>query len=61
MMSRRNPSGDTRNDPVEMVRAFLEGAGYDGEIFYSEETIRTVDDASRNVGAPPEEILKPLC
>lgn len=60
MMSRRNPSGDTRNDPVEMVRAFLEGAGYDGEIFYSEETIRTVDDASRSVGAPPEEILKTL-
>jgi len=39
-------------DPVEKVRAFLEEAGYEGEIHFSEETIRTVDDASRSVGAP---------
>ncbi len=47
-------------DPVEKVRAFLEEAGYEGKIFHSEETIRTVDDASRSVGAPPEEILKTI-
>jgi len=46
--------------PVEKVSAFLEEAGYEGEIHFSEETIRTVDDASRSVGAPPEEILKTL-
>ena len=47
-------------DPVEKVRRFLKDAGYVGEIVFSEESIRTVDDASRNVGAPPEEILKTL-
>jgi len=47
-------------DPVEKVRSFLEEAGYEGEIHFSEETIRTVDDASRSVGAPPEEILKTI-
>jgi len=60
MMCCKNLSGDNLADPVEKVRAFLEGAGYEGEIFHSEETIRTVDDASRSVGAPPEEILKTL-
>ncbi len=60
MMCCKNLSGDDLADPVEKVRAFLEGAGYEGEIFHSEETIRTVDDASRSVGAPPEEILKTL-
>lgn len=47
-------------DSVEKVRRFLEDAGHAGDILFSEETIRTVDDASRTVGAPPEEILKTL-
>ena len=47
-------------DPVEKVRNFLEDVGHKGEILFSDETIRTVDDASRTVGAPPEEILKTL-
>lgn len=47
-------------DPVENVRRFLEDAGHEGEIVFSEDSIRTVDDASRTVGAPPEEILKTL-
>lgn len=46
--------------PVEKVRRFLEDAGHKEEIIFSDETIRTVDDASRTVGAPPEEILKTL-
>lgn len=46
--------------PVRKVRRFLEEAGHKGEIIFSDETIRTVDDASRTVGAPPEEILKTL-
>lgn len=55
-----NPSRDPLDDPVRKVRAFLDEAGYEGDIFFSEDTIRTVDDASRSVGAPPEEILKTL-
>lgn len=51
---------ETTVDPVERVRAFLNEAGYRGEIHFSQETIRTVEDASRSVGAPPEEILKTL-
>ncbi|GAB6281006.1 MAG: YbaK/EbsC family protein [Thermovirga sp.] len=47
-------------DPVEKVRNFLEDVGHKGEILFSDETIRTVEDASRTVGAPPEEILKTL-
>jgi len=46
--------------PVEKVRQFLLEAGYEGEIISCAETIKTVDDASRTVGAPPEEILKTL-
>jgi len=49
-----------QTDPVGNVRRFLDERGYQGEIIFSEETIRTVDDASRTVGAPPEEILKTL-
>jgi prolyl-tRNA editing enzyme YbaK/EbsC (Cys-tRNA(Pro) deacylase) len=49
-----------QSDPVGNVRRFLDERGHKGEIIFSEETIRTVDDASRTVGAPPEEILKTL-
>ena len=47
-------------DPVENVRAFLRERGYPDSITFSEETIFTVDDASRAVGAPPAHILKSL-
>ena len=47
-------------DPVQKVRAFLEGAGCAAEITHTDDTIFTVSDASRAVGAPPEEILKSL-
>ncbi|MFA0888623.1 MAG: YbaK/EbsC family protein [Synergistales bacterium] len=47
-------------DPVERVRSFLEQAGYDGTILYSRETIFTVEDASKAVGAPSEAILKSI-
>ncbi|MDT8285280.1 MAG: YbaK/EbsC family protein [Thermovirgaceae bacterium] len=53
-------TGNVTSDPVDKVRKFLEEAGHKGDIIFSEETIRTVDDASRTVGAPPEEILKTL-
>ena len=53
-------SKGTDGDPVERVRAFLADAVYQGRIHFSEDTIRTVEDASRSVGAPPEEILKTL-
>lgn len=46
--------------PVDRVRAFLEERGYSGEIHHTDGTIFTVDDASKSVGAPPEEILKSL-
>jgi Cys-tRNA(Pro) deacylase len=46
--------------PVEKVRRSLEKAGYRGKILESEETIFTVEDASRTVGAPPEAILKTI-
>ncbi|MDR1515645.1 MAG: YbaK/EbsC family protein [Synergistaceae bacterium] len=48
------------SDPVGKVRAFLESVSYDKEIVHTDETIFTVTDASRVVGAPPEEILKSL-
>jgi prolyl-tRNA editing enzyme YbaK/EbsC (Cys-tRNA(Pro) deacylase) len=48
------------NGPVQKVRAFLSSARCDAEIVHSEETIFTVEDASRTVGAPPEHILKSL-
>lgn len=47
-------------DPVQKVRAFLENARCAAEITHTDDTIFTVDDASRAVGAPPEEILKSL-
>lgn len=49
------------DDPaVKKVRDFLETVGYDGKIRHTEDTIFTVEDASRAVGAPEEEILKSL-
>ncbi|MDO9508267.1 MAG: YbaK/EbsC family protein [Thermovirgaceae bacterium] len=60
MTDRMPATADRITDPVEKVRKFLADAGYIGEVLFSEETIRTVDDASRSVGAPPEEILKTL-
>jgi prolyl-tRNA editing enzyme YbaK/EbsC (Cys-tRNA(Pro) deacylase) len=47
-------------DPVERVAEFLRQSGCDSKIFRLEDTIFTVDDASRAVGAPPEEILKSM-
>jgi prolyl-tRNA editing enzyme YbaK/EbsC (Cys-tRNA(Pro) deacylase) len=48
------------NDPVKKVRAFLSSARCDSKIVHADETIFTVEDASRTVGAPPEHILKSL-
>ncbi|MDR1651331.1 MAG: YbaK/EbsC family protein [Synergistaceae bacterium] len=47
-------------DPAELVRAHLESLGCASGIIHSGETIFTVEDASRTVGAPPEKILKSL-
>ena len=47
-------------DPVEKVKAFLEASGCEVRVIHSEGTIFTVEDASRTVGAPPEQILKSL-
>jgi len=47
-------------EPVQKVEKALQELGYSGEIVFSEETIFTVEDASRAVGVPPEEILKTL-
>ena len=47
-------------DPVGKVKAFLEASGCEARIIHSDNTIFTVDDASRTVGAPPEQILKSL-
>lgn len=46
--------------PVERVRSFLRSEGFPDEVMTSEETIFTVDDAARVVGAPSEQILKSL-
>lgn len=46
--------------PVGKVKHFLDSHGYGGNIHHSEDTIFTVEDASKAVGAPPEEILKSL-
>lgn len=46
--------------PVLKVRRFLEEKGFPVQITYSEDTIFTVEDASRVVGAKEEEILKSL-
>lgn len=45
---------------VAKVRVFLEGNGYENIICRTNETIKTVDDAAKAVGAPPEEILKSI-
>jgi prolyl-tRNA editing enzyme YbaK/EbsC (Cys-tRNA(Pro) deacylase) len=42
------------------VRAFLSSARCDSKIVHTDETIFTVEDASRVVGVPPERILKSL-
>jgi len=47
-------------EPVERVRFSLRESGCDSRIVHTEDTIFTVEDASRAVGAPPEEILKSL-
>ena len=51
---------DRPADPVLRVRERLEALGYEGEVRRTEDTIFTVEDASRAVGAPPEHILKCL-
>ncbi len=51
---------DSSSDPVKKVLCFLEEKGFSGAVKYSEETIFTVEDASRVVGAQPEHILKSL-
>jgi prolyl-tRNA editing enzyme YbaK/EbsC (Cys-tRNA(Pro) deacylase) len=47
-------------DPVARVRAFLETHGAEFRIFHTDETIFTVEDASRTIGVPSEKILKSL-
>lgn len=51
---------EANTNPVERVKAFLEENGYDGKVFTTKDTIFTVEDASKAVGAPPEHILKSL-
>ena len=48
------------SDPVEKVKAFLQAKKFPYGVKISEETIFTVEDASRAVGTPPEYILKSL-
>lgn len=48
------------SEAVGRVREFLKSKDCNCEIFFTNETIFTVEDASRAVGAPPEEILKSL-
>ena len=52
--------GTSLAEPVRKVEKTLQDLGYSGDIIFSEETIFTVEDASRAVGVPPEEILKTL-
>ena len=59
-MTKNNVPVPANSDPVEKVRAFLREKGYPDQITISEETIFTVVDASRAVGAPPAHILKSL-
>lgn len=47
-------------NPVERVQVYLEKNSYEGRIFTTTDTIFTVEDASRAVGAPSEHILKSL-
>ncbi len=50
----------TEEEAISKVRRFLEEKDFKVAITYSDETIFTVEDASRVVGARPEEILKSL-
>jgi prolyl-tRNA editing enzyme YbaK/EbsC (Cys-tRNA(Pro) deacylase) len=47
-------------DPVQKVREYLKDASCDAGIVHTDDTIFTVEDASKAIGAPPEEILKSL-
>lgn len=47
-------------DPVLRVEAYLREVGCASSVSHTNDTIFTVEDASRAVGAPPEEILKSL-
>lgn len=58
-MSEQSSSWEGR-DPVARVETALQNLGYAGEVFRSEVTIFTVEDASRAIGARPEEILKTI-
>ncbi|MDR1379839.1 MAG: YbaK/EbsC family protein [Synergistaceae bacterium] len=52
---------DAIEEAIEKVRVALDAGGYgDIEIKVTEETIFTVEDATRAVGAPAEKILKSL-
>ena len=59
-MTKNSDSNAEGFDPVERVRSFLRERGYPDQITISEDTIFTVEDASRAVGAPPAHILKSL-
>lgn len=47
-------------DPVKAVQQYLDNVNCDAKIMHTEETIFTVSDASKAVGAPEEEILKSI-
>ncbi len=56
----RSSGADCGDDAVERVREFLRMKDYPVDIILSRETIFTVEDASKAVGAPAEHILKSL-
>lgn len=47
-------------EAIARVRSFLDSHEYVGDVFHTEDTIFTVQDASRAVGAPEAEILKSI-
>ncbi|MFY9383801.1 YbaK/EbsC family protein [Acetomicrobium sp.] len=47
-------------EEVQRVWDDLKSLGYSGEIFVSDHTIFTVEDASKAIGVPEEQILKSL-
>lgn len=47
-------------NPVSRVAAFLSSAGCESRVTHSDDTIFTVEDASRVIGTPPGRILKSL-
>lgn len=53
-------SEESDEQAVESVRSFLRERNFPVEIVTSHDTIFTVEDASKAVGAPPEHILKSL-